>query len=87
MENTIHKRFKDSAKAVILMLIIMLSTIFSAVSQVKGLADTANFYDYMNAFYNSKLYDSDDKTEGGLKVAHERLNRMWGSRLYPHGDF
>jgi hypothetical protein len=65
-------------------------TIFNpltSVSQVANLPENATFYDYLNAFYTSDRYNPEDETEGGPKVAHERLSQIWGKRLYPHGDF
>lgn len=56
-------------------------------SQIPSLPDSANFYDYLNFFYDSDLYDQDDTTEGGNKAQMERLKKNWVSRLYPHGDF
>jgi len=56
-------------------------------AQMLSLPDTANFYDYLNAFYASPEYDATDTAEGGYKAQHERLILQWGNRLYPHGDF
>ncbi|OQX77061.1 MAG: hypothetical protein B6D64_08830 [Bacteroidetes bacterium 4484_276] len=56
-------------------------------AQIMSLPDSANFFDYMEAFYNSDMYNPADSNEGGAKAQHDRLNEIWGKRLYPHGDF
>ncbi|MCK9290584.1 MAG: T9SS type A sorting domain-containing protein [Bacteroidales bacterium] len=73
-----------------IILVIICLTVFTPLttkSQVANLPENATFYDYLNAFYNSDRYNPEDETEGGQKVAHERLSQIWGKRLYPHGDF
>jgi len=58
-----------------------------AKAQYVTLSDSANFYDYLHAFYESSRYNVNDTTEGGEQKQYERLKLIWASRLYPHGDF
>jgi hypothetical protein len=84
----IRKHFTMHENWIILVIICL--TIFTPItskSQVANLPENATFYDYLNAFYSSERYNPDDETEGGQKVAHERLSQIWSKRLYPHGDF
>lgn len=71
----------------ILLVLIIISFTNYSYSQLVSLPPNSNFYDYMEVFYNSSKNDPNDDTEGGDVAVHRRLNLVWGSRLYPHGDF
>jgi hypothetical protein len=71
-----------------LLLIIITASSFSALNaQVPMLPENADFFSYLSSFYNSDRYNPSDTTEGGEKAQHERLKKIWGTRLHPHGDF
>jgi len=77
------------SKEIMVMVLINLFFFYSfpVKAQYLSLPDSANFYDYLNAYYNSSGYNPNDTSEGGGKAQHERLVHIWGPRLYPHGDF
>lgn len=55
-------------------------------AQKMNLPDTFsyNFYAVLDTFFAQTPYDS---SEGGIYHQMERLERRWGERLAPHGDF
>lgn len=73
---------------IFLILIILTTSSFSALNaQIPMLPENADFFSYLSSFYNSDRYNPADATEGGEKAQHERLIKIWGTRLHPHGDF
>ena len=81
------KIYEKTVARILILMLISCATTFQLNAQILSLPDTANFYDYMDAFYSTSNYDQSDTTEGGDNAHHERLSLVWGNRLFPHGDF
>ena len=67
----------------LLVLLLLLNTSVSFSQQLK-ISKNDNFHDLIRK--NLKL-ETLDTAEGGLNKKLQRLNKIWGPRLYPHGDF
>ncbi len=87
-ENIAYNSISVKALAYIILSMLLYSvTTCQLKSQILTLPDTANFFDYMDSYYSASNYDQSDTTEGGDNKHHQRLGMIWGSRLYPHGNF
>ena len=80
-------RFSKPALKISILLLVGIILLPGVKAQKFAIPTNSNFFSYLSLYYKAANYNSADTSEGGENAEIKRYSRVWGPRLYPHGNF